>query len=692
MSFLRVLFLFIFFSVPISVLSKNVPIIHQGKLDLQQWDFYTDGKIQLKGNWEFYPAQLLTPDEIPFTNSNKTKYLEVPGNWNEYFPKPYFSAGNGYGTYRLLVDLGTDRKHLGICLNNIASATKIYVNGKLIGSNGIVSNSAESYIYDRGGGMYPVTSKNGKLEFVIQVANFDFFNGGMWHAINLGVPNILSQKHHFSELLHTVIFGALLIIALYHFGLFRGRTDDISLLYFACFCLIIAIRIFAQDVGLFHKSFSLSSHIQIRINHITFFLGVPLFMLFVSSIYTVNRWFCYALYTIGILFSLTSIFLPIFVSSWAVHQYHFVTFICCGYFFYIFIKGFIDKKEGAVPFLLSWLLLCFCVINDILYVRMIIETGHTLPYGIFIFMLTQAYILSSRFFQLFKQNQLLAFQLNEVNHSLEEKVKDRTNSLKKINDQLTENHRMMKESLEYASRIQHAMLPEKDILEDDRYEFFTFYKPKDIISGDFYWFNKTDNKLIAIAADCTGHGIPGAFMSVLGVSALNELRYQLSIILSPNKLLNELRERIKSSLKQTQTSTLNWDGMDMSCCVIDLESLEMTFAGAFHSAYIIRNNKITQLRGDRMPVGVHIVESPFTKQKLQLEKGDMIYLFSDGYSDQTGGRLGKKFMKKQFRGLLQSISNSPLNIQEHYLKQRLENWQGQHAQVDDILVVGVRIN
>lgn len=265
--------------------------------------------------------------------------------------------------------------------------------------------------------------------------------------------------------------------------------------------------------------------------------------------------------------------------------------------------------------------------------------------------------------------------------------------LTKISEQKEEIARQQKEleeSLEYAGSIQTALLPEESIIKKIFPESFVFFKPRDIVSGDFYWIYKKNGVTVVAAVDCTGHGVPGAFMSILGISFLNEIVSKC--IPKANVILNRLRENIMKTLHQTGETFEHKDGMDIALCIIDRESRELQFAGAFNPLYIIRNGELLEIRGDAMPIGIAPVEEKsFTNHIINLQPSDQIYLFSDGYVDQFGGPHERKFRYKPFKDLLLKIHKKNMEQQQKLLERRLLKWKGDLEQVDDILVMGLKI-
>ena len=255
--------------------------------------------------------------------------------------------------------------------------------------------------------------------------------------------------------------------------------------------------------------------------------------------------------------------------------------------------------------------------------------------------------------------------------------------------------RMQKESIEssitYAKRIQTAVLPQNEKINKILENYFIVFKPRDIVSGDFYWINQLDDKIYIVAADCTGHGVPGAFMSMLGVSFLNEIINKAQYSLA-SEILNQLRNSVKTTLSQTGKDNENKDGMDIAICVIDKKTLKMQYAGAYNPLYLYRDKELIETAADRMPIGIYIKEKDsFTNNEMQLKKDDVFYIFSDGYTDQFGGPRDRKFTKKALKELLGNICDKPMLEQKELIDSAFQNWKGNLDQTDDIVIIGVKI-
>ncbi|MFP4604281.1 MAG: tetratricopeptide repeat protein [Bacteroidales bacterium] len=246
-------------------------------------------------------------------------------------------------------------------------------------------------------------------------------------------------------------------------------------------------------------------------------------------------------------------------------------------------------------------------------------------------------------------------------------------------------------SIQYAKGIQSALLPQDYQISRLLDEYFIFFKPKDIVSGDFYWFGEKEGKTIIACADCTGHGVPGAFMSLLGMSLLNDIIDEVRIP-KANEMLNILRTRMIQSLHQKDFSEDNRDGMDISLTILDKETQQIEYAGAYHPLYLVRDGKLIDYKPERMSISIQSqLDKSFQNNIIPSKTGDMIYLSTDGYPDQISGSSKKKMTRKNFKGLLETIAQFDMGEQQIKLEEYLEQWQEDYEQVDDILVIGFRV-
>jgi phosphoserine phosphatase RsbU/P len=258
------------------------------------------------------------------------------------------------------------------------------------------------------------------------------------------------------------------------------------------------------------------------------------------------------------------------------------------------------------------------------------------------------------------------------------------------------------DSINYAKRIQDALIPPPSVLKQVIPDSFCLFIPKDIVSGDFYWLQNLsftpekneklgENRLFFAVADCTGHGVSGAFVSIIGLKILNQAIKKRDIN-SPADILNYLNSEVYNTINlHTREDTVIRDGMDIALCSIHYPSLTLEYAGANNPVYIVRNKEIHEIKADKQPIGSYISDQSFTNKVYPLQKGDMVYVFSDGYADQFGGEKGKKFNYKQFKTLLEEISSTPIDEQKDTLLQAFSQWKGNLEQLDDVCIIGVRV-
>jgi serine phosphatase RsbU (regulator of sigma subunit) len=275
-------------------------------------------------------------------------------------------------------------------------------------------------------------------------------------------------------------------------------------------------------------------------------------------------------------------------------------------------------------------------------------------------------------------------QTNEELHSTVEFVETQKKELTKKNDNIVA-------SITYARRIQAAILPLHEDIAKKLKDFFIFYQPRDIVSGDFYWFAELkNNTCLMAAADCTGHGVPGALMSMIGVNLLNEIVYLMDIH-SPDQILERMQIEINRVLQQSVTD--NRDGMDISLCHIDLDNKKIDYAGAMNSIYYVQNEKLHEIKATRTGIGGTTFRSSntFAKHTIDIQEPTVLYMFSDGYADQIGGKENRKFMSKNFKNLLLSVHNLYTEMQHENIKLTMKEWMDTEPQLDDMMVIGIKL-
>jgi len=288
-------------------------------------------------------------------------------------------------------------------------------------------------------------------------------------------------------------------------------------------------------------------------------------------------------------------------------------------------------------------------------------------------------------------------------------IYNRMRFIRKTNEKINAQKQQITDSIAYAQRIQSAILPSEEVMNTLLPEHFVLYRPKDIVSGDFYWIKEVQDHLVIVGADCTGHGVPGAFMSVLGITMFNELIGDKCFD-APGAILDRLRAKVKQMLVQQGNGDEQKDGMDLAIAVYNKKNRELHFSGANNPLYIVRKNhvpvqkdlepyasmengdyRLFELKGDKQPIGTHWEETPFRTTSVYLEEQDSFYMFSDGYIDQFGGEQRKKYKSANFKKLLLSVQGKEMEAQREILEEEFDRWRGPFEQIDDISVLGVRI-
>jgi len=317
---------------------------------------------------------------------------------------------------------------------------------------------------------------------------------------------------------------------------------------------------------------------------------------------------------------------------------------------------------------------------------------------------TRAYILKQ------KDNQLLARQKEEIsgkNEALNQRndeilaqrdeieaqrdeIEAQRDLVSQQKEEIEHTHREISASIDYAMRLQDAMLPGTGLLQKHFADHLVLFRPKQKVSGDFYWWAEVENAVVIAVADCTGHGVPGAFMSLLGASLLKEVVVKEGMT-EPGSILDRIREEVIVSLGQKGDMGEQKDGMDLALVSIQTDSLQCSFAGANNPLYLVREGRLKEYKGDLMPLSHYQRMVPFTTLDLQLEKGDQLYLFSDGYADQFGGEHRKKFKYKAFQQLITKYTAASMQEQNKVLHETILKWQGDYEQIDDMVVVGIKI-
>ena len=867
-----------------------------GLIDLNGVDFDEQKIVELNGDWEFYWHQLIAPKDFKTDNTHRN-YFAVPCLWNNKKINGTVQNGIGYATYRLNIKTKASKEILGIKTQRIENAYCIWVDGELKFKTGTVStnkNSAKAYWFPT-----EVFFKDEipNHEIVIQVSNFHHRKGGISGSLFIGSSSAILSKTAEINGLTLFIIGALLIIGLYHLGLFSLRPNDKSTLYFGITCLLTALNSLTAGEFLIVKLiYGFNWDWIVKINYMTNFMRICFFSLFLGFIFPnrlEKRFNQYLLYVLSLLSIVVLFTKPLFFTH-LITTFEVLVLIMMLYWLVNLGKAAIQRKKEASLSIIGTVILFATAVNDILHDSMQLHTVDMVSFGLFIFVLFQAIMLSIRtsntmnsvetlsekllildkikneflkntthdlsrhlqiiiqnlnadkgilllnengklcinsiafmdgkpekyenlpfdltdknlekhilpkslinksiqsesntsyskgdrkketsesYFEsnpiqsavsipLFEDNQLIGViylensnedvfseeklnvidllksqfatiiendkiyeQLESLNKNLERKVAERTTEvmqqkeeiiaqkdeleetseiLREALSEISHKNRDITDSINYAKRIQDSIFPNTAFLKALLPESFIFFKPKHILSGDFYWFDTFFNaetpdqlkteKLIIAAVDCTGHGVPGALMSIIGNNMLHHAMNEMKIT-RPDEILKELQKEIRTKFKSSETSDYGHDGMDLAIISYEFATKKLLFAGAKNPLIHFRDKHMTIYNGSQSSIGgFHKNEQTgfdFECHEIKIETNDVVYIFSDGFMDQIGGANKRKLMRKGFYELINSIHHQKMGRQIDMLRTSFDEWKENHAQVDDVLVIGIRFS
>lgn len=710
-----------------SYASDSIPIIENGYVDLSEYDFEKMGNFHLNGQWKFFWQEFLSLDQIE--SNIEYSLLEVPKNWKNQTHKDILLPADGYGTYYLKIIINKKYRNDIFLLKTryIPNASKIYINNKLVGSGGEIGNTKETMVPSLDIDLNEFIIHNDTLNIVVHASNFQLYKGGLYYEIELGKSKTISHSISSNNAKIFFILGTIFLMILYYLILFILRRKERSSLYFSMLCFWIAAYTLCLS-DLYYSILPFTNFaFDFKLKHISIYFALLSMSLYIYNLYRIEfkkivLKIILAICLVGIV---SMIILNTKINSYLFDYFRWFGVLVTMFIIYVIIRAKIKKREGASIFIIGLLIILIAVINDSLLSKGIISSIDLLPVAMFLFLFLQTFLLSSRFTKSFAKTEELTEELTYINKNLEGIVEERTHEismqkheieekneeLKQLVEEVTsqrdeieaqrdlvteqkehieEIHNEVSQSIDYATRLQSAILPDPEILKKITTDHFVLFQPKDKVSGDFFWWAHVEDHTVITAADCTGHGVPGAFMSMLGISFLREIVLK-EYITHPGVVLRRLRKEIIKSLKQRGVSGEQKDGMDMALIAINHETNMLQFAGANNPLYLIRNGEFTEYKPDKMPIAIYDRMDNYTVQEIQLISGDQLYLFSDGYPDQFGGPKGKKFMYKRFKELLTEISSKSMYEQKSILEKEFNNWKGETEQIDDVVVLGIKI-
>lgn len=423
-------------------LKKSLPISSKGKLEISNWDFEKDGIVKLNGEWEFYWNELKAPEKFNEVSlPADTQYFDIPRKWNGFKSKGVEISGHGFATFRLIVKVDPSIEFLALRSLEMSSAYKMWANSKLVLSNGTVGKSIETEVPEYLSKTAIVRPEKGIIELVLQVSNFNYKRGGPWNEIELGTTEAINKEKEENLVIDFLLFGAIIIMACYHFGLFLLRRKDRSPLYFGLLCFLVALRVLVTGERLMHEYASwIGWEMLVRLEFVTFYLATPVFLVFLGNLFSeLSRISVKLIVTICLLFTANVLVTgPIHFSSTLPYFQAFIL-ILCPYIIFCFILAILHKKEGALLVALGSMIMILSLVYDIFEAKLYF-TGITIaPLGVFVFIFIQSFMLSKRFSGAFTM-------VEELSANLEQKVERRTSRLKKAKEELEQSNQKLKET------------------------------------------------------------------------------------------------------------------------------------------------------------------------------------------------------------------------------------------------------
>jgi PAS domain S-box-containing protein len=443
---LGVLSILVLFSVIIFLLNackldvsdRTAPKVANGVLDLRDWDFKKDGPVALSGEWEFYWHSHLKPNEFsresPLVMSG---LIEVPGDWNGFEVNGEKLAGDGYATYRLRIFLGATKERMAFKFLDIAVAFSMYLNGNRITSTGIPGKTRDKTVPQFHPHVVDFNPDSDRLDVIIQVSNFHHRRGGAWEAIHLGLADDIRAVRQNALNFNFFLFGSILMIGIYHISLFAVRKKEKSALYFGVYCFLIAARsLVTGERYLIHLFPTFDWEIHTKIAYLTFYFGIPVFTEYLRTLFPkeCSKHAIYIINLVGVLFSAIVLLTAAKFYTHTAPLFQIFSILAAGYGFYVLILALKHKRQGALVFLIGFVILFLTLVNDILYANLLVKTGHMIQFGLFVFIFSQAFLISSRFSKTFSAVEVQHGKLKATNIAFNKEIVERKRTEKALRE------------------------------------------------------------------------------------------------------------------------------------------------------------------------------------------------------------------------------------------------------------------
>lgn len=633
--------------------------------DLSNRNF--ENKIHsLDGEWDFIWDSDLTVERGVTKNT-------IPGFWNQDENGGYPSFGQAIYSATLKVPVTKDK--LCLKINNIHSSYHLLINGELVHEHGSPQKSIEGYHANWSPYLYPLNIDTNQFEITFIVANHGHRNGGFASSVYVGrYPEMIKDREFYMSV-DAFIIGGLFLLGIFLLSMYILWRKDNSLLYFLGFTLFFALWSSFRDEKVFFSIWnSFDWLLALRIEYLSMVISVTFFIVFISRLFPKQniKLIQQIVLTINALSFIVIILFPPQIFTYVALSNIVTLVVSMIYIIVVFVKAIKSKEFDNVFTTISLIILFIFLTLKVLNFLELINVNKTfLDLTTLLFVLSMALIFANRFSGFFNSILQLKNQAEEQQRDLKLKNKE------------------VLASIQYAKQLQSTILPTKSEIKAKLPNSFVLYEPKDIVSGDFYWMEERNNLVYFAAADCTGHGVPGAMVSFVCSNALTKSVIEDGKI-TPNEILDRTRELVIERFSTSETSLS--DGMDISLAAYNRDTQELFWAGANNPIWLVRKgeNLIHEIKGNKQPIGSYATSlEAFTLHKIQINKGDRIYLFSDGYVDQFGGVNGKKFKTNNLKKLVLDIQIETIETQKEILLDTFFKWQGDFEQIDDVCVFGI---
>ncbi|MEA2041673.1 MAG: SpoIIE family protein phosphatase [Bacteroidota bacterium] len=705
----------------------------EGVLDLRGKDLSV---YNLSGDWAYFHQKLHNPKDFEATTLQPDTFLYIPSIWNIYKLNGKPIPGHSFATYRLKILTDTKNPVLKVKGRPQSTSYKFWVGDSLLAQAGLPAASKENYtaklktfrksfsVKDLGVQHQGYT----EINLTLQIANYEHVNGGPWWTYQMGVPEQVDRIWQNSVFISLLAAGFILVMALYHFGLFFFQRKNFSYLFFGLLAFSLFFRVISTNERVLLFWFpEMSAAAILRIEYLSAFVNIYFLPAFFFTLYKEER------HKIAhVLLGVFSLFIVVSISFFSIHTFsslknvYNIVLVLGGLYLLVYVMPLAiwHKRSGAWIAYSGLIAMIGTAAYDIAMATVAADGGKFIShYGLIYFILVQSYALAKRFSNAFNAVEQLSLELDFKNKNLEEIVEKRTEEiesqkieiLSKNEELLQQNEEIfaqkeaveenreilekrnvqVEKSIKYASTIQKAILPLHEEF-SNRFNNFVIYRPKDIVSGDFYWtsFFHPDYVFFAVV-DCTGHGVPGSFMSMIGSHMLREIVNERQIF-EPSKILEELDREIVLTLKQE--TTMNNDGMDLALCRFERSKngrRKVVYAGAKVPLYSYSKSdeKINRIKATRRSIGGMLKKQnkkDFKQIELEFAQGDYIYITTDGLIDQNNVDRSK-LTSTGFIKLLDVIKTLPLEKQKDVVKDFIDDWQENTTQRDDITLVALEM-